>query len=68
MAATPEIEDVVEQARDALMRMYRDGWVGEVAIVVGGNQYQVEARPRWRYVPVKRHDSKSSVIETVEQI
>lgn len=63
--ATPEIERILEQARAAMIQMRRDGLVGEIAIVVGGNQYQVEERPRRRHVPVKLTDRGSSVVEVV---
>lgn len=67
MSATPpDIEQVLEQTRMVLLQMCRDGWVGEVAIVVGGNQLQVEERPRRKRKPVKR--LQGSVIEVVEQI
>ena len=61
----PELDQVLEQAREALARMYRDGWIGEVAIVMGGNQFQVEERPRRRHAPVKRVFRKDSVVEAV---
>lgn len=62
----PDIEQVLEQARIVLMRMRRDEWLGEVAVVVGGNQLQVEERLRRRQKPVKVECRGASVVEIVE--
>lgn len=61
----PDIEQVLEQARIILMQMRRTGWIGEVAVVVGGNQLQVEERLRRRQKPVKLDSRSSSVVEVV---
>lgn len=62
MAATPpDIEQVLEQLRGILMRWQSDGTLGEVVVVVGGNQYQPEERPTRRHTPVKRESGKAIV-------
>lgn len=55
MIRTPsDIEQVLEQVRVILVQWQADGELGEVAIIVGGNQYQPEERPTKRHKPVRR--------------
>ncbi len=59
-APTPqEIEDVLEQMREVLIRWHRGGVVGEVTVVSGRNQYQLEECPRHKHRPVSRGGTKS---------
>jgi hypothetical protein len=55
MAQTPEdIETVLDQLRAVLMRWAYDDTLGEIVIVRGSNQSQIEERPIRRHEPVKR--------------
>ncbi len=59
MTATPsDIEQVLEQVRDILVRWQGNGVFGEVTVVVGRNQYQPEERPRKKHEPVVRGGTK----------
>lgn len=66
MAATPqEIEQVLEQMREVLLRWHTVDTLGEVAIVRGGQELVVEERPRKRLTPVKREHRRMGYLEKV---
>jgi hypothetical protein len=63
MAATPcEIEQVLEQMREVLLRWHTEDTLGEVAIVRGYHQYQLEERPRRKHDAVKRGEGGGKAI------
>lgn len=53
-APVPEIEAVLNQMREVLTRWHERGVNGEVTVVSGNNQYQVEECPRHKHKPVRR--------------
>lgn len=57
MAITPAIEQAInralEQARDELIRLYSNGYVGKVELNCGKDQIRVKALPEQVYEPVK---------------
>lgn len=68
MAYTPpEIEQILEQMRDVLMRWHKEDLLGEVAVVRGGQGLQVEERPIHRHPTVKRESKRAGYVERVGQ-
>jgi hypothetical protein len=67
MATPPEIQHLLTQLEPILRRWYRDGTLGEIAIVFGQHQMQPEERPRKRLDAVRfeRDDGRAKPIETV---
>lgn len=62
MAYTPDdIEQVLEQVRAILVRWHEQGTLGEVAVMVGQNQYQPVERPTRKHKPVLREQGKPTV-------
>ena len=57
----PDIEQTLEHVRAILVRWQMEGKLGEVAVIVGGNQYQPEERPTTKHPPVKRESGKPIV-------
>jgi len=66
MAHAPaEIEQVLEQMRAVLLRWHKEDTLGEVAIVRGYHQLEVEERPRRKpFKAVKREDGGKAIIKT----
>lgn len=63
MAATPpDIEQVLDQLREVLIRWHREDTLGEVAIVRGYHQWQVEERPKRKHEAVKRVEGNCKAI------
>lgn len=60
----PEVQQLLRQLTPILLQWYRDGTLGEVAIVFGPHEIQPEERPRLKHEPVKiaRKDGRRSVI------
>lgn len=55
MADTPpEIERILQQMRDVLTTWHEKGTLGEVAVLGGQNDWQVEERPNKRKPRIKR--------------
>lgn len=50
---TPEDDEVLAQVRELLIAWRRTGSIGEIAVVRGYNQTQVEERPRIKLPAVK---------------
>lgn len=66
MAVTPqEIEQVLEQMREVLLRWHNADRLGEVAILRGGQEWLIEERPRERHPPVKREHRRMGYLEKV---
>lgn len=66
MTQTPrDIEIAVERVRELLVRMAQEGTLGEVAVIVGGNYYQLEERITRRPAPIKRQASSHREIVRV---
>lgn len=63
MQTPADIEQVLEQMRIALVRWHEADTLGEIAIVRGGVEYQVEERPKRRHKPIKRESQGMSVID-----
>lgn len=62
MAYTPsEVEQVLEQMREVLLRWHCDDTLGEVAVVRGYHQLEVEERPRRKHKAVKREDGGRTI-------
>ncbi len=65
MPYTPdEIEEVESLVRAAMLRWHRDDVTGEIVIVRGGNEWQVEERPIVRH-RVKRQHRRVGYLEKV---
>lgn len=56
MAQAPltEIDSLLMQLRDVLLSWDENATLGEVAIVGGGHEWQIEERPRHRGARIKR--------------
>lgn len=54
MTALPEIEQVLEQLREALLRWHEADTKGEITVVRGSHEFVVEERPRHKHKAVKR--------------
>jgi hypothetical protein len=67
MAQTSEIQAILAQLEQVLSRWQRDRSFGEIVIISGANDYQVEERPTVKHKPVKRALRGSSVIEKVTE-
>lgn len=53
--AHDDIEQALDKVRAILLRWHGEGKFGEVAVIVGQNQYEPQERPIVRHEPVKRH-------------
>lgn len=63
MAATPlEIEQVLEQVREALLAWHENDTLGELAVIRGYHQLQLEERPRRKHDAVKRGEGGGKAI------
>ncbi len=60
MQATPplEVEAILEQLREVLLTWHETDTLGEIAIVRGGQEWQVEERPKHRHKAVRRERSR----------
>lgn len=65
MTTPHEIEEVLEQVRDALLNWYPTESLGEIAIIRGPHQWQVEERPVRKRKPVKREQGTMKAVERV---
>lgn len=62
MAYLPDdIEAAVEDVRQTLLRWHADGTLGEVAVIVGQNQYLPVERPTHKHKPISREQGKPTV-------
>lgn len=61
----PSVTEVLSQLEPILTEIYEQRGVGEVAIVYGNNQFQVEHRPRYRCdgVPFQRDWGRVKVLK-----
>lgn len=60
-----EIESVLEQMRMVLLRWHENDTLGEIAIVRGGQEWQVEERPRHVSARVKRQTKREGYLDKV---
>ncbi len=68
MAYAPaEIEQVLEQMREVLLRWHKSDTLGEAAIVRGGQELYVEERPVIRKPKVKRERGRVGYVEKVAE-
>jgi len=64
MVHVPEdVENVLDQLRAVLLRWAREDALGEIAIVRGSNQTQIEERPIRRHEPIRRARRGQSYIK-----
>lgn len=65
MAATPppHIQEMLDELRDLLLAWDERGELGEVALVRGYHQWEVEERPR-RKRKAHKHERSGTVIRT----
>lgn len=63
----PDIEQVLDQLREVLIRWQRQKKRGEVAIVCGPNDFEVQERPMVKLPRVRREASGSSILEKVTE-
>jgi hypothetical protein len=60
-----EIEQVIEQVREAAYRWDRENKLGEIVLIIGVNDRQVEERDVFKHRPVRRGRRGESVITPV---
>lgn len=64
----PAVTEILAQLEPLLCKIYEERGTGEVAIVYGGNQFQVEERPRIRHegVPFARDWGRVKVLKAAK--
>lgn len=58
---------ILAQVQDALRRWQRQHKLGEIAIVCGPNDFEVQERPMTKHKRVRRETKSSSLLETVTE-
>lgn len=69
MPATPsEIDEIVEKLLPLLVRWHEKDTLGEIAILRGGQEWEVEERPKRSVGKVKRARRREGYVEKVGQV
>lgn len=68
MVTPPEVARILAQLEPVMARWYVDGTLGEVAIVCGNHELQIEERPKRRHEAVKyeRGDGRASPLKRMK--
>lgn len=69
MAATPpNHRELLDKLATLMQEWDRLGYVGELALIRGKNQWEIEKRPRFKAGSAKHEQRGGSTIEVVERV